>query len=346
MENNIKNPINVNSAEVAELSVVPGLGSVLAARIIEGRPYETLDDLTNVPGIGSQSLENLKPLLTTTDPEEDLPVTLEPVQELKKITAPAEEKKSDLEPAEPVEQPEPIREEETEETAPDVLEAEQQHVAVGEESHSVFYPIEDEEEPAFVPEKRAVPEEDERAIQVIEQKKERAADTQPQAKRLRRREIAAWIAGSSLISILLSILIILGIFGLVNGSLRYLTASQGTREINALQSQFADLEDQIDIIEEDIGGLRTRLDTLEALSGRISALETQTETLETTLTETQQELSAAASQLDSVAEQMGIVNEEIEKIKEANSLFDSFLKGLQSLLNEALPLETSEGVQP
>ena len=48
MANNSKKTADINTATIEELSTVSGLGPAIAKRIIEGRPYETLDDLTKV----------------------------------------------------------------------------------------------------------------------------------------------------------------------------------------------------------------------------------------------------------------------------------------------------------
>ena len=44
--------IDLNSASKEELMSVDGIGPVLSARIIAGRPYKTVDDLLKVKGIG------------------------------------------------------------------------------------------------------------------------------------------------------------------------------------------------------------------------------------------------------------------------------------------------------
>jgi DNA uptake protein ComE-like DNA-binding protein len=40
--------------------LLPGVGEVLAERIVEGRPYKSLDDLRRVPGIGEKVFAGLK----------------------------------------------------------------------------------------------------------------------------------------------------------------------------------------------------------------------------------------------------------------------------------------------
>jgi DNA uptake protein ComE-like DNA-binding protein len=39
---------------------INGIGPVLSARIIAGRPYRTVDDLLKVKGIGPKKLENIR----------------------------------------------------------------------------------------------------------------------------------------------------------------------------------------------------------------------------------------------------------------------------------------------
>ena len=53
--------VSVNSASMAELDTLPGVGPVTAALIIAGRPYNSFEDLLNVKGIGPKTLEKLRP---------------------------------------------------------------------------------------------------------------------------------------------------------------------------------------------------------------------------------------------------------------------------------------------
>lgn len=59
--------INVNTATVDELMDVPGVGKVIATRIIDYRdqhgPFKRIEDLTNVKGIGKKKLEDLSKAL-------------------------------------------------------------------------------------------------------------------------------------------------------------------------------------------------------------------------------------------------------------------------------------------
>ena len=60
--------IDINQADPAELTRLPGIGSSTAAKITAYRdangPFKSVDELMNVKGIGPDKLEKIKPLVT------------------------------------------------------------------------------------------------------------------------------------------------------------------------------------------------------------------------------------------------------------------------------------------
>ena len=60
--------LDLNTASAEDLEALPGIGPVLARRIIHHRenqgPFQKIDDLLAVPGLGKKKLGQLKPLIT------------------------------------------------------------------------------------------------------------------------------------------------------------------------------------------------------------------------------------------------------------------------------------------
>ena len=63
-EKTVTFPININTAEKLELTALPGIGEVLAGRIIEYREqnggFSTVDELMNVSGISNNRFNAIK----------------------------------------------------------------------------------------------------------------------------------------------------------------------------------------------------------------------------------------------------------------------------------------------
>ena len=54
------NQIDINSATVAELDKLTGIGEVYAQRIVDARPFDSVENLVKVSGIGEKTLEKIK----------------------------------------------------------------------------------------------------------------------------------------------------------------------------------------------------------------------------------------------------------------------------------------------
>ena len=60
--------VNLNTATVADLQELPGVGAKVAARIVEYRqkqgPFKRIEELMNIQGIGEKSFLKLRPQIT------------------------------------------------------------------------------------------------------------------------------------------------------------------------------------------------------------------------------------------------------------------------------------------
>ncbi|MFG0257207.1 MAG: ComEA family DNA-binding protein [Phycisphaerales bacterium JB043] len=62
--------VDLNTASADELQLLPRIGPALSVRIVESRrddgPFESIDDLTRVRGIGPATLQRVRPHATLT----------------------------------------------------------------------------------------------------------------------------------------------------------------------------------------------------------------------------------------------------------------------------------------
>ncbi|WP_221772102.1 helix-hairpin-helix domain-containing protein [Listeria booriae] len=70
--------IDINTATKEQLETLIGIGNVLSQRIIDNRPYKTLDDLGNVKGIGVKTLQKIKDQNIAYVPAPEPDITLDP----------------------------------------------------------------------------------------------------------------------------------------------------------------------------------------------------------------------------------------------------------------------------
>ena len=64
----VQHQIDINQATAKDFELLPGIGKVIAGRIVDSRKHEgrfhTIDQLDRVRGIGKKTIENLRRYLT------------------------------------------------------------------------------------------------------------------------------------------------------------------------------------------------------------------------------------------------------------------------------------------
>ena len=136
-----------------------------------------------------------------------------------------------------------------------------------------------------------------------------------------------WIAfGSSLLSFLLTVVVVLAVLAGINQGLRYVSPA----DFADLNRQVDGLTTEVDTLQQDLEDLRTRLDAVEALSGRVNTLETEVSGL-------QDDLDTTASQIETIQTEVDELSTDVAEVHAAAARFDTFLQGLADLL-----LETTE----
>jgi DNA uptake protein ComE-like DNA-binding protein len=84
-----KDKVDINSASQADLEALPGVGAATAKKIIAGRPFSSVQDLSRV-GVSAATIDKLKPLVKAG--RGSSAAAAEPAKESKAAAAPKEEK--------------------------------------------------------------------------------------------------------------------------------------------------------------------------------------------------------------------------------------------------------------
>jgi len=136
--------ININTATRSQLETLPGIGPAKTLAIIAHRPYERIEDLRSVPGIGAKRYEALKDLITIEPEKVEEPEKVPIPEEEVEVPAKLEEKSSEARililPSEevPLEEEKPLAPEVIpEEVVPPKVEEEVSKPVVEEITHTV-----------------------------------------------------------------------------------------------------------------------------------------------------------------------------------------------------------------
>jgi hypothetical protein len=307
--------VNINEASMDELCTLPGVGESLAERITAARPFEYLEDLENVSGIGPNFVDNLSPyvdlpLAPTDGAQKEAAGSMDEGEEVIEDAAPeavAEEDSETLDEPHPdsleEDMPEGVTEtdETTLETAEESLEAEATEITADEEE------MEPEEGVPTAP-----------------------APTPAGTSR-------SFVYGIAFLAFFFALVIATAlsvgiIASLNNGNLMFSSANQAA----VLSAEIDQLDTSIQALQSDLDSLRVRVDSLEALGNRVDELET-------TVTAFQEDLNATTSQVEDLDQRFVGMESDMDQVKGSVERFQVFFEGLRELLANVLtPEETNQ----
>jgi competence protein ComEA len=252
MSEDIQTKIDINQAGVEQLVTIPGINRVLAERIIQERPFARLEDLRRVRGIGSKSLESMRPYLVLADSAGEILQTAASGESELPVDASAPEASADL--------------------------SRQPAADMPARAEQVTPPEAAAEQPA-----RAAPAAPPPAAPI-------SSPTPAGETYLRRADALWWGAGLGVFTLVLAILFSLGVLNIINDTLSYAPASQ-VRALDARAAQLSDqienlngdltsLRARLDAMESLSGRVAGLEEESQALREELEAVQAQTKELQ------------------------------------------------------------------
>jgi competence ComEA-like helix-hairpin-helix protein len=140
---------------------------------------------------------------------------------------------------------------------------------------------------------------------------------------------AFWLAfGAGLLAFVLAIAMTLAILTVVNGGLQFADRA----DVADISRQMDALNRQATTLDQDLAGVRTRLDNLERLSGRLEAVEEASTQLQADVEAMGTTVDAVGELADALDEEMDELAVQVESLQEQGTRFQTFLDGLRDLL--------------
>jgi competence ComEA-like helix-hairpin-helix protein len=342
-----KTLVNLNTAEESELAQVPGIGPALAERIVVARPFASFDDVRRVPGIGASTLDKIAPYITVEETpfaEAEAPIIEVAPEGLGFVDmTPPEDKEeqrvaevpADLVPLPPLPVVPPWNEDEAEAlvaaSAPEALPA-------TEEAQAVVAPPLPETPPPLPeapPEATVTAQPPTSRAQPKPQTRQPPAPTPASPRPVTRAQLA-WVSFFVfVVTLLIALALSLGILAGLNGGLYFASpddVAQISRQVSALQGE-------VDTLDQSLSSVQTRLNNLEALSGRIQALETAKGDLQREVEALTTQAEALDTRLQDLAQETTTLNTQMEKVQAQSERVQQVMGGLRDLLNSLFPEE-------
>jgi competence ComEA-like helix-hairpin-helix protein len=304
--------VDLNQATAEELGALPGIGPVLAGRIVAYREeqggFQSPQELAAVPGIGRAAYEGLADRLTVTPPEMiPLPGSEEAVPEepLEEALVPPEAAASRE--VAPPEAEEPVS----------ALQLEGKMIPPSEEEEAP--PAEETPEPP--------------GVETVAPPSPPAPTREPP----RRSSLSfpfSWL-WSALFGGLLGMIFALLVFSGINGSLDL----SNSRAVLDLQNRMDNSAAEMKSLRGEVDGLRQRLDALEGLTARMEKAESAVDTL-------RQETEALDQRADTLESEFAGVSENLSVMQAQAQQVTTFFDRLQALLKEVFGDEPAAGPTP
>lgn len=279
--------VNLNTAEMDELTTLPGVGPAMAERIVAARPFHVLEDLLRVSGVGPALLERLSPLV-----------------EISSVEGPGEEDdviylEAETEP--PSEAAEVSVEVEEDTSIPEVEESEPEEEVVIE---------------------KAIPKE--KAIIPIKESDTESKSPAKASKPVTWGQVFLIAAGCSLAAFLLAVLLSLGIIGSLNGGLQFASTQQMmdlSQQVEALDLEITTLRQDLEGLRERVGNLESlsgrigELETdVEDVVHKIGVLEEAVEGINATMVEIADRAERFQSFLEGLGDLLDSLVEEPQEV--------------------------------
>jgi hypothetical protein len=330
--------IDINKADEASLTKLQGIGTFLAKRIIEERPFESINDLTRVRGLSEKDVERLRPFLSITgvlegSQDPDLEDAVNPPSDIIEDDAEAVDETAEVTPQEDSHDDSSVGDEaQLSDEVTDVQELDQQEQIEYVEASSA---TQDEELPTVEEQTESPIEQPEELPDDLEPVEEQPIEqpvTQPGY--ITRGGACSLIFIGAILTLLLGVAATLGILSSINqGRLEYASPSQ----ITSLKSQIDTLTTQSKTLADDIVGMRTRIDNLESLSGQVSEMETEINAMQQEIDQLQTQVAANQAAYDELTLQIKDIETQIEALISQGDRFESFLDGLRTLMEGLFP---------
>lgn len=346
------NRININMASSKELEQLPRIGQVAAGRIIANRPYNKIEDLSQVQGISAKTVEEISHLISLNEETEDDVIALLPTGGADNLEGEMEEIEVDAgdetvnELAEeliPVERTEMVELEDEDAPVDEPLLPEDAPGEGGEtELEDEAAPVDEPLPPEDAPDEDEETEREEMVSTPVPDTKKKERKAKRELKMISQADAVLLSVGSSVAALLLSLALTLLVLGAINGGLSYVRPGQ----LADINNEMIIANKQIAAIQDDIDSLQTRVDLYEAVSGRVTTLETDITSVKTDLVNAQQavddlqtsqsemdtEMEEINSQLAAISTQSEELAGQVAELQVQTNGFQEFLTGLRDLL--------------